>query len=216
MFTIMTSSDLAETTEVEPPHGHMNLARRTVLGQVWSRPNPASASAQGRSTWSKGQARTAPRQRPKSTAAGPMAVKLSPCAKPSKGTCAAARSPVLARSCPDFVAILACLATSLRILARMALYATTCITSPKTRPVAERIAVLRRKISVPTETAFQIREPDLLPRLDRAPFSLHRSPSWADPTSNGHGHHDVAGRVCTIDRPQLLHIAPGRAVAIDL
>lgn len=58
-----------------------------------------------RSTWSEGQGRGAPRQRPKSTVSGPAAVDRAPCTSPSAGTCAAARSPVLgpivSRFCRD-------------------------------------------------------------------------------------------------------------------
>ena len=49
-----------------------------------------------------------------------------PIDQPLRDTCAAARSPVLARSGPDFVAILACSDTTLRIRARTASYAATC------------------------------------------------------------------------------------------
>lgn len=85
---------------------------------------------QRRATWSEGQARHAPRQRSKSTGAGPVAVDRSP-ATSSWRAHARPRDPrVVARSCPGFVAILACLETTLPIRARRAPYVPTHTTSP--------------------------------------------------------------------------------------
>lgn len=97
-----------------------------------------------------------PRQGPKSTGAGPAAVDRARLHAPGRAHARPRDPRVLARSFPDFVSILACLETTLRIRAHMAHYSATPTTSPISTFDRRPGRKLRPIISVPAETSFQI------------------------------------------------------------
>ena len=122
----------------EPPKAPLPAARSSLPLKAFDPPKPPVSRPQLRPVG--GASETAV----KVDRSRPRGCQLCPAYKPRTGTCAVARSRVLARSCPDFVAILACLDRTLRIRARVAFYATVRTTSP-TSVVSE--AILPRRLA---------------------------------------------------------------------
>lgn len=106
-----------------------------------------------RKIWSEGQVRQAPRQRSSSTRSG-LWLSTTPRLQAPGRPDARPRDPrVLARSCPDFVAILARLETTLRIRARRAPYVATRITSPTSARTGRSLRSSRTPGPTSTPTA---------------------------------------------------------------